>query len=463
MPQSLECMSLSSVSGASEASNCYFQPQPKQGPHEQNEDGHVSPSSQAFSDITRSSFESISDDRAIVTRQESDCGDLSLPSTEARQNLSVPEPVEDGIESCTNPNHKWGTTPGGEPVVPKITAVFEPSLNPLKRGKSTLSHYCVSVITNTMRYQVQQFSRIVRACQKNPHQMSHGLVDDIYVYLNLALDCERDCIDTIMNTVIPFAEDLSSMKGSLKLKERTTLCEWSRRAEIEMRRSQSKFKRNLPAGEQVGYLVHAALGFQFMLDIASLADRFLPGHMEAASTEVLRKLSRDVSRSLISSSKPGVDCSVRVWTIGGWMSHGERRSFRQSATRIFRRDSLSLAAIRHAQSNAREFNDFPMEVEKSLSSCEKVQARDSLMIALLLSVRGRFSCTRVHNDEEASEPISNRSVRTGYGSSETWGPHDVRRGEASEVLTSSEENSSGAIYTVESVYDLDGWANTYSR
>lgn len=465
MPRSSGCMSWSSVSKDSVESNSPVQTQSRQKVCDCSDSGEdpVSLSSAAFSEVTRLTFESTNDDISTIAKEEDDV--LQIPAASAEtQTLSQPEPTETEKGSCPKASQRWGTTPGGEPVVPKETPVFEPRLNQLDKSKSTLSQYCVSIITNTMRYQVQQFSRIVRACQENSHQMSHGLVDDIYVYLDLVLDCERDCIDTLMNVVIPFAEELSSLKGSLKLRERTTLCEWSKKAEVYMRRSQSKFKRNMPAGEQLGYLVHAALGFQFMLDIAYLADRFLPGHMEAASKEMLQTLSRDVFRSMISTPKPGVDSSVRIWAILGWMSRRERRSYRHFVTHVLQRRSLSLVAIRDAKSSAREYKEFPREVEKSLSACaDNVRASRHLRTALQSSIRTAFSCAREQEDEETSERSLQASSRAEYYRSGTVRRADTFEGKLSDVPLPSEEDLSRTFYVIESVYELDGWGNKSSR
>lgn len=433
---------------------------PSQDDHICGSNKSIANSSDIFSSFTSRDSEHVSENRSAVgsTRKLS----RSL-STELSVTLSsdVPhaKPSTSVAKEGNEPTHRWGITPTGKPVIPKETSLREPCLIHLHRDKTALPQFCISIVTNTMRNQALLFSRIVRTCQENSHQMSHSLIDDIYVFLDVALTCELDCIDTLMNTVIPFAENLSSMKGSLQLRERTVLCKWSKMAADEMRKSQSKFKRNLPAGEQLGFLVHAALGFQFMLDIASLADRFLPGHMQAADVGSLRKLVCDVFNNLSLTRTAGLEPGMRIWAIVGWMSDRERRAFRHFATRRLKRGSLSNAAIRVAKSHSREYDEFPKTVEKNLVPCGgREQLRGSGLASIFSPLMMALKKIRRKTNEEAMEFDSTSSERIrDREMAKLRLDGDIVGDNSSAPFTGNAGCGPNTAYVIDSVYELDGW------
>jgi hypothetical protein len=192
--------------------------------------------------------------------------------------------------------NRWGLTTSGESVEPNGTQLTLPHAVMLRRGREHRPQYCVAVLTNAIRKQVPEFWRVIRACQDNATRMTHSLIDDIYAYLHVTRACEMDAIDILLHTVIPFVENGlgEPMKGSLQTRERQVLRDWAATAARKMTESHDKFRRNLPAGVQLGYLVHAARGFQFMLDFAWLADRHLPQRLAQASPTRVCRLGRAV-------------------------------------------------------------------------------------------------------------------------------------------------------------------------
>lgn len=230
--------------------------------------------------------------------------------------------------SVKSMSHLWGVTPSGDSFDPKTVQFPDlPKSKFIKAGSKNLGQSAISVLTNTIREEAKHVFQVVRCCQSNDIFVTHALVDEMYVFLSDSINNSLRAIDVLVDVIMPFADSRKALKGSLDSAHRETLRKWAHDAGKTMIQSQAKFILTQPAGSQIGHLAHAALGFQFMLDIASLSDRHIPERLNMLSSSELCKFEGQVFDSFAFNSAETNDQQARVRALLSWMKPEDEKFY----------------------------------------------------------------------------------------------------------------------------------------
>lgn len=222
----------------------------------------------------------------------------------------------------------WGVTPSGDSFDPKTVQFPDlPKSKFLKAGSKNFGQSVIYVFTNTIREEADHVFQVVRCCQSNDIFVTHALVDELYVFLADAVNNSLRAVDVLVDLIMPFADSWRTLKGSLSSPQREKLRNWAHDAGETMIQSQAKFTLTQPAGSQIGHLAHAALGFQFMLDIASLSDRHIPERLNLLPASKLCKFEGRVFDSFAFNSAALKHQKASVGALLSWMEPEDMKTY----------------------------------------------------------------------------------------------------------------------------------------
>lgn len=212
----------------------------------------------------------------------------------------------------------------------------------------------VSLVTNTMRKEAHDFFRLVETCTEFSVHMNHQTIDHLYQHLEVAVEISVRSIDALFNVIVPFAEMHSALKGNLRSGLREGLHKCAHEVAETMMASGAVFVRRRPAAEQMLAIVKAAIGFEFLIDIAALADRHLPLRLEKIGHQDLRACERAVFGYLMQiGDSPALDgpnpTEARARVVA-WMNDSQLATFRRKLWNTFGSAARNVSSIPASES-----------------------------------------------------------------------------------------------------------------
>lgn len=282
----------------------------------------------------------------------------------------------------------------------------EPAYAFYGRGKHGSSRNVVSLLTNSIRVEIQSTLRLLKTIADKPHLLTRDMVADVYAWLEDSVKYMDISFEALLHEIMNKIGTKVSDMGPLAARKRVLLIGSAQRSLQRMLETELKFQVCLPPGEVFSALASAAGELRSVVHLLGVIDKTVPGFVrEALSVKEVKKLEKHVLEFLVAN----VGEEAVEGTMTRWMTEKQTRymAYRRGLVLSKRR------VLRARVKCAKEHGKLPAEIGAMLREEEKLQLADQEVMnpevqrmlnstaSLRLSKRfGSYAAVNEWSDEE---------------------------------------------------------------